>query len=65
LVKGFYEDVVRELSRLGFVCVRGGKGSHEKWRLEAVNQTETVPYRLMSRHLANTILRNAGSKLRL
>jgi len=52
------------LRRLGFRFDVNAKGSHEKW----INQVGTlliVPRNLMSRHTANGILRDAGSKLHL
>jgi predicted RNA binding protein YcfA (HicA-like mRNA interferase family) len=65
LVKGFYEEVVGELLRLGYVRKPGGKGSHEKWAIKHTGRTLIVPYNLMSRHTANDILRKAGSARKL
>jgi predicted RNA binding protein YcfA (HicA-like mRNA interferase family) len=65
LVKGFYEEVVAELSRLGYARKPGGKGSHEKWASTDSGRTLIVPYNLMSRHTANDILRKAGSARKL
>ncbi|MYE24629.1 MAG: type II toxin-antitoxin system HicA family toxin [Gammaproteobacteria bacterium] len=61
MAEGHYRAVTDELSRLGFRRVRGGKGSHEKWRLEGA-MVLTVPRHLKSRHTANAILRDAGSQ---
>jgi predicted RNA binding protein YcfA (HicA-like mRNA interferase family) len=62
LVQGYYKAVVNELRRLGFSQVPGGKGSHEKWA-DASGKTMIVPRNLYSRHTANGILRDAGSKV--
>ena len=57
--KGFYRDIARILAEHGFARVKGGKGSHEKWRNDR-SITVTVPHNLYSRHTANTVLKEAG-----
>jgi predicted RNA binding protein YcfA (HicA-like mRNA interferase family) len=59
--KTFYRDLIAELLTLGFVRIKGGKGSHEKWRNDLTNTNVTVPHNIYSRHMANTILKQAGS----
>jgi predicted RNA binding protein YcfA (HicA-like mRNA interferase family) len=63
LVQGYYKAVVGELKRLGYSQVPGGKGSHEKWA-SASGKTMIVPRNLYSRHTANDVLKDAGSKVR-
>ena len=65
MARGFYRQVVQQLSLLGFEHIKGGKGSHEKWISAAGEKTLTVPRRLKSRHTANNILKSAGSTKRL
>jgi predicted RNA binding protein YcfA (HicA-like mRNA interferase family) len=59
--KGFYKDLIKELSALGFEYSKQGKGSHEKWRNHQNKQSVLVPHNLGSRHTANEILKQAGS----
>jgi len=63
--KGFYREVIRELTKLGYVRIAGGKGSHEKWKQGQSGRVTTVPHNLLSRHTANAILKGAGSSKRL
>lgn len=65
MARGFYRQVIQQLSLLGFERTKGGKGSHEKWVSPAGDKTLTVPRHLKSRHTANNILKSAGSKQRL
>jgi len=62
-MKGFYDDVTRLLKAAGFYYVRNGKGSHEIYSNGKHNTT--VPFNLMSRVLANNILKKAGIKDRV
>ena len=64
MAEGYYTTVVDELARLGFTRVRGGKGSHEKWRSSA-GRTVLVPRKMKSRHTANGIFKSAGSDARV
>jgi predicted RNA binding protein YcfA (HicA-like mRNA interferase family) len=65
VARGFYRIVTDELIRLGFERIRGGKGSHEKWRSVFTQAGLIVPRNLKSRHTANGILKDAGSDKRL
>jgi predicted RNA binding protein YcfA (HicA-like mRNA interferase family) len=58
---GFYKELIKELSRLGFEFAKQGKGSHEKWRNAQQGISVLVPRNLDSRHTANGILKQAGS----
>lgn len=64
MAKGFYAEVVEELTRLGYAHIRNAKGSHEIWRNAEGRQT-TVPRNLKSRHTANGILKSIGSDVKL
>lgn len=59
MVKGYYQALTKEIHALGFRHVINAKGSHEKWVRD--NETLIVPRHLFSRHIANTLLRMAGS----
>jgi len=62
---GFYRDVTSELAKFGFALWKPAKGSHEKWLSKETGIVLIVPRNLKSRHTANGILRDAGSKKRL
>jgi predicted RNA binding protein YcfA (HicA-like mRNA interferase family) len=64
LVDGYYSAVVKVLRAGGYRYVTHAKGSHEKWA-NAEGKILIVPRNLMSRHTANSILRDAGSNTKL
>ncbi len=64
MVKGFYDSVRTELKDRGYVYLGNAKGSHEKWEDPSTGKKVIVPYNLKSRHTANSILKEIGSKLR-
>lgn len=55
----FYDQLVEILTEHGCQRVKGGKGSHEKWRSPINGRTVTVP-RSKSRHTANEVLKQLG-----
>ncbi len=55
----FYDEVVRILTRAGWIKTSGGKGSHEKWIDADAKRVLIVP-RSKSRHTANEVLKQAG-----
>jgi predicted RNA binding protein YcfA (HicA-like mRNA interferase family) len=57
--KDFYDAIIRALKDGGFERVKGGKGSHEKWRNERLGLSVIVS-RSKSRHTANAIMKEAG-----
>lgn len=59
MVEDRYRELTRLLHRAGFRHVVGGKGSHEKWRHPDTDRTVIVPSKPL-RHIANTILKQAG-----
>lgn len=58
---GFYRDFIKEILAIGFVYEGPGKGSHEKWYNSASQVRLIVPRHLFSRHMANALLKQAGS----
>jgi predicted RNA binding protein YcfA (HicA-like mRNA interferase family) len=59
-MKGYGKAVRDQLSAAGCVFVRHGRGDHDIWHSPINNQNFTVPVKIMSRHTANKILRDAG-----
>ncbi|MFH1087943.1 MAG: type II toxin-antitoxin system HicA family toxin [Chloroflexota bacterium] len=57
---GIYRELTAKLKESGCWFVREGKGSHEIWFSPRTNRTFTVPANLVSRVLANEILKQAG-----
>lgn len=64
MVDGYYKQLVAILRREGFVRVKGGKGSHEKWR-RPNDGSVNVPRSSRSRITANAVLKQAGLPDRL
>ena len=57
---GFGKAVRDKLLEANCNFVRHGKGDHDIWYSPISAQNLTVPVKLMSRHLANKILKDAG-----
>lgn len=65
MVDGYYSAVTKILRKQqGFRYVTHAKGSHEKW-MDATGRVLILPRNLMSRHTANSILKDAGSAVKL
>jgi predicted RNA binding protein YcfA (HicA-like mRNA interferase family) len=58
-VKGYGKAVREALRQAGCEFVRHGKGDHDLWRNRA-GKSFAVPVKIMSRHVANEILKQAG-----
>jgi predicted RNA binding protein YcfA (HicA-like mRNA interferase family) len=58
-MKGFGKAVRDLLANAGCEFVRHGKGDHDIWH-RPDGKVLTVPVKIMSRHMANKILRDAG-----
>jgi predicted RNA binding protein YcfA (HicA-like mRNA interferase family) len=58
---GFYKELIKEISGLGFEYWKQAKGSHEKWRNPTNGVVVIVQRNLDSRHTANVVLKAAGS----
>jgi predicted RNA binding protein YcfA (HicA-like mRNA interferase family) len=59
-VRGFGKAVRDKLTETGCSFVRHGKGDHDIWYSPISGQNFTVPVKILSRHLANKILKDAG-----
>ena len=62
MVKGYHLALTKELHALGFRHTINAKGGHEKW--VRGNEILIVPQHLLSKFLANDLLKMAGSKKR-
>lgn len=60
MVKGYEAALKAKLSAAGCSFVRSGKGSHEIWWSPITNRHFVVSHGVLSRHLANAVLRQAG-----
>jgi len=58
-MKGYGKAVREKLREAGYEFARQAKGDHEMWRSPAGKQV-AVPVKIMSRHTANAILKEAG-----
>jgi hypothetical protein len=59
-VKGFGKAVREKLTEAGCRFVRHGRGDHDIWYSSISDQNLTVPAKIMSRHMANKVLKDAG-----
>lgn len=57
-MNGYYHLVIDILKKHGYYHLRDGKGSHAIWTNGQRNQT--VSFNMPSRHMANTIMKQAG-----
>ena len=58
-----YEKKVRKILREnGCYFVRRGRGDHDVWRSPITNLPITVDGEILSRHVANAIMKRAGIK---
>lgn len=58
--KSFTPDVKRVLKDHGCVSVRRGKGDHEIWFSPITKRNFPVDNKILSRHTANGIMKQAG-----
>lgn len=56
----FSPDVKKILTANGCYWVRSGKGDHEIWYSPITKRNVTVDGKILSRHTANAILKQAG-----
>jgi len=59
----FDRDLAIILNKAGCSFVRHAKGSHEIWWSPVSDRLFTVPSGIVSRHTANTVLKDAGPKM--
>jgi predicted RNA binding protein YcfA (HicA-like mRNA interferase family) len=57
---GFTPELLRLLRDAGCVFVRHGKGDHDIWRSPITGVVFPVDHRILSRHTANGVLKQAG-----
>jgi len=62
---GFYPQLRLILLAHGCTFVRNGRGSHQIWHSPISEATFPVVVTIMSRHLANQILKQAGIAQRI
>lgn len=60
MVQGYTARVREILTAHGCTFLRKGKGDHELWRCPDAARPIVVDGKIMSRHLANKVLRQAG-----
>ena len=56
----FAPEIRRRLTKAGWRFQRRGKGDHERWINPATGAHVTVDAKILSRHTANGILKEAG-----
>jgi predicted RNA binding protein YcfA (HicA-like mRNA interferase family) len=59
-VRGYGKEVREKLKEAGWSFLRHGKGDHDVWYNPQTGRRVTVPAKLLSRHTANDILKDAG-----
>jgi hypothetical protein len=59
-VRGYGKAVRDKLVAAGCHFVRHGRGDHDIWHSPISRQNFTVPVKIMSKHMANKILKDAG-----
>lgn len=60
MVQGYTARVRQILVAHGCTFLRKGKGDHELWRCPNAKRPIVVDGKIMSRHLANKVLKQAG-----
>lgn len=60
MVRGYGQEVRDLLSANGCKYLRPSKGSHELWWSPITKRALIVPFKIMSRHTANEVLKQAG-----
>jgi predicted RNA binding protein YcfA (HicA-like mRNA interferase family) len=58
--QSFTPELIRLLKAAGCVFVRRGKGDHDIWRSPQSGVTFPVDHKILSRHTANGVLKQAG-----
>ena len=58
--QSFTPEVKRRLREGGCRFLRDGKGDHEIWENPATGRRFTVDGKIMSRHTANAVMKQAG-----
>jgi hypothetical protein len=58
--ESFTPELVRILKAAGCSLVRHGKGDHDIWESPISGRRFPVDAKIVSRHMANTVLKQAG-----
>jgi predicted RNA binding protein YcfA (HicA-like mRNA interferase family) len=58
--QSFAPELIRLLKEAGCMFVRHGKGDHDIWHSPRSGTTFPVDHKILSRHTANGVLRQAG-----
>ncbi|WP_310467545.1 type II toxin-antitoxin system HicA family toxin [Sphingomonas sp.] len=62
MVQGYTRQLKTILREHGWEFLRAGKGDHEIWSHPNIARPIVVDARIMSRHTANAVLKQAGVK---
>ena len=65
MARGYAKQVKAILAEHGCTLVRQGKGDHEVWQSPINDARFVVDGLIPSRHLANTVLKQAGIKAKI
>lgn len=65
MVQGYTKQLKAILREHGWSYLRSGKGDHEIWVRSGAATPIVVDGKIMSRHTANAVLKQAGIKVRL
>jgi len=65
MVQGYTKQLKAILGENGWSYLRRGKGDHEIWAHPDAPRPIVVDGKIMSRHTANAVLKQAGIKTRL
>ena len=65
MVQGYSKHLKAILRNAGWCLLRSGKGDHEIWSHPERPKPVVVDNRIMSRHTANAILKQAGINAKL
>lgn len=65
MVQGYTKHLKTILADHGWRMLRRGKGDHEIWSHHESGRAVVVDAKIMSRHTANAVLKQAGIKTKL
>jgi predicted RNA binding protein YcfA (HicA-like mRNA interferase family) len=65
MVQGYTKQLKAILRENGWSYLRSGKGDHEIWARSGAPKPIVVDGKIMSRHTANAVLKQAGIRTRL
>lgn len=65
MVQGYTERLKQLLRDHGCTPIRHGKGDHEIWSCPSAARPVVVDGKIMSRHTANAVLKQAGIDIKI